>query len=120
LYRIKHEQDTFTKVVTLLANGCPIQAAALAFELDVRTVREWMERSGQHCQKVHEEIIGKAKLDLGQVQADELKVKTQQGTVWMAMAECVPFRLWLGGVVSKERDFALIRALVAMVFHGRV
>jgi hypothetical protein len=69
-----------------------------------------------HCQNVHEEIIGKAKLDLGQVQADELKVKTQQGIVWMAMAECVPCRLWLGGVLSKERDFTLIRRLVLMVF----
>src|SRR5271157_1605138 len=116
LYGIKHEADTFTKVVTLLAYGCPIQAAAIAFELDVRTVRNWMERSGEHCQSVHEAVIGTAKLDLGQVQADELKIKTQQGTVWMAMTECVPFRLWLGGVVSKNRDFALIRALVAMVF----
>ena len=115
-YRIKHSQDVFTTVVTLLAYGCPVQAAAIAFNLDERTVSSWMERSGQHCQKVHEEIIGKAKLDLGQVQADELKVKTQQGTVWMAMAECVPFRLWLGGVLSKERDLCLIRALALMVF----
>jgi transposase-like protein len=116
LYGIKHDQDSFIKVVTLLAYGCPTQAAAIAFELDERTVRQWMERSGQHCQKVHEEVIGKAKLDLGQVQADELKVKTQQGTVWMAMAEGVPFRLWLGGVLSQERDLALIRALGLMVF----
>ena len=117
LYGLKHDPDTFTKVVTLLAYGCPIQAAALAFELDERTVRGWMERTGQHCQKVHEAVIGNAKLDLGQVQADELKVKTQQGPVWMAMAECVPFRLWLGGVLSKDRDFALIRALILMVFR---
>jgi transposase-like protein len=113
---IKHDADTFTKVVTRLAYGCPVQAAAIAFELDDRTVRAWMERSGQHCQTVHEAVIGSAKLALGQVQADELKVKTQHGTVWMAMAECVPFRLWLGGVVSKERDFRLIRTLVSMVF----
>jgi transposase-like protein len=115
-YGIKRDEETFTRVTTLLAHGCPVQAAAIAFELDERTVSSWMERSGQHCQKVHEEIIGKAKLDLGQVQADELKVKTQQGTVWMALAECVKFRLWLGGVISKERDLSLIRTVVAMVF----
>lgn len=33
----------------------------------------------------------------------------------MALALCVPFRLWLGGVVSRQRDLSLIRALVAMV-----
>ena len=115
-FGIKHDQETFTRVTTLLAYGCPVQAAAIAFELDERTVAAWLERSGQHCQQVHEALIGQAKLDLGQVQADELKVKTQQGTVWMAMAECVKFRLWLGGIISKERDLSLIRTLVAMVF----
>ncbi len=115
-YGIKRDQETFTRVTTLLAYGCPVQAAAIAFELDERTVAAWLERSGQQCQKVHDTLVGQAKLDLGQVQADELKVKTQQGTVWMAMAECVKFRLWLGGVISKERDLSLIRAVVAMVF----
>ncbi len=115
-YGIKRDQETFTRVTTLLAYGCPVQAAAIAFELDERTVASWLERSGQHCQKVHETMVGQAKLDWGQVQADELKVKTQQGTVWMAMAEGVKCRLWLGGVISKERDLSLIRTIVAMVF----
>jgi hypothetical protein len=116
VYRIKHDQETFTRVTTLLAYGCPVQAAAIAFELDERTVASWLARSGEQCQHVHEAILGNTKLALGQVQADELKVKTQQGTVWMAMAECVKFRLWLGGIISKERDLSLIRAVVAMVF----
>src|SRR5579864_5799871 len=116
-YRLKHGQETFTTVVTLLAYGCPVQAVVAAFGLDERTVASWLSRSGEHCQAVHEEVVGKAKLDLGQVQADELKVKTQRGSVWMAMAECVPFRLWLGGVVSPQRDLALTRALALMVFN---
>ena len=116
VYRIKHDQETFTRVTTLLAYGCPVQAAAIAFELDERTVASWLARSGEQCQHVPEAILGNTQLALGQVQADELKVKTQQGTVWMAMAECVKFRLWLGGIISKERDLSLIRAVVAMVF----
>jgi hypothetical protein len=115
VYGLKQDKDVFVKVTTLLAHGCPVRAAALAFGLDERTVQAWLARSGQHCQRVHEALIGTAQLDLGQVQADELKVKTQGGQVWMAMALCVPFRLWLGGVVSRQRDLSLIRALVALI-----
>jgi len=41
--------------------------------------------------------------DLEQVQADEIQVKTQKGTYWMALALAVRTRLWLGGVVSRKR-----------------
>jgi hypothetical protein len=116
LYGIKSDEQIFKCVTMLLAHGCPVQAAAVAFELDERTVTAWLKRSGNHCQQVHEHVIGQSKLDLGQVQADELKVKTQRGSVWMAMAMSVPTRLWLGGVVSRRRDLDLIRTLVAMIF----
>ena len=49
--------------------------------------------------------------DLGQVQADELRVKKQGGIVWMALAMMVKTRLWLGGEVSAQRDMPLIRRL---------
>ena len=61
LYRVKHEADVFIKVSTLLA--CPVQAVGKAFNLDERTVTNWLQRSGAHCQQVHEAIIGTAKLD---------------------------------------------------------
>jgi hypothetical protein len=51
--------------------------------------------------------------DLGQVQADELRVKKQGGIVWMALAMMVQTRLWLGGEVSAQRDMTLIRRLRA-------
>jgi len=54
-------------------------------------------------------------LDLGQVQADEIKVKKQRGSVWMALALMVSTRLWLGGVVGVNRDKLLIRALAEQV-----
>lgn len=65
VYGLKHEVDVFVKVTTLLAHGCPVRAAALAFELDERTVQDWLARSGQHCQRVHEALVGGARLDLG-------------------------------------------------------
>jgi len=35
--------------------------------------------------------------------------------VWMALALAVPSRLWLGGVISRRRNGALITALVQMI-----
>ena len=53
--------------------------------------------------------------DLGQVQADESRVKKQGGIVWMALAMMVCTRLWLGGEVSEQRDMPLIRRLIERV-----
>ncbi len=115
LYGIKKAHQDFTRVVTLLGHGCPVQAIVAAFELDERTVAAWQRRAGEHCQGVHAHIVGQSKLDLGQVQADEIKVKTQGGGVWMALAMMVSTRLWLGGTVSTKRDKLLLAALVAQV-----
>lgn len=102
-------------VIVLLAYGCPIQAIVKAFLLDERTVRDWQKRAGQHCQRVHEHLVENSQHDLEQVQADEIKAKTQQGMLWMAFALWVPTRLWMGGVVSPKRDLALIQSLANKV-----
>ncbi len=114
-YRLRTSQETVTRVITLLACGCPVAAIVQAFELDERTVRDWWQRAGQHCQTVHEHLVGAHPLDLQQVQADEIRVKTQAGVYWMALAIMVSTRLWLGGVVSAHRDGDLIAALVHQV-----
>ena len=114
-YRLRTDQDTVTRVVTLLAYGCPVAAIVQAFGHDERTVRDWWQRAGQHCQAVHEQVVAAQALDLQQVQADEIRVKTQQGVVWMAMALMVSTRLWLDGVVSAQRDLDLIQALANRV-----
>jgi hypothetical protein len=49
------------------------------------------------------------------VQADELRVKTQAGIVWIAMAVQVATRLWLGGVVGAHRDRTLLATLTAQI-----
>jgi transposase-like protein len=103
------------QVVTLRAYGCPTQAIVQAFGLDERTVQRWHERAGEHCQALHEHVVEESRLDLQQVQADEIKVKMQGRYVWMAMAIMVSTRLWLGGVVSQRRDKGLIEALAAKV-----
>jgi transposase-like protein len=114
-YRLRTDPMTVMLVITLLAYGCPLQAIVAAFRFDERTVKDWWRRAGEHCQVVHEHVVGQSELNLEQVQADEIKVKTQMGTLWLAMAMMVSTRLWLGGVVSQHRDLSLIRALVAQV-----
>ena len=105
----------FVQVTTLLAYGCPLQAIVAAFDLDERTVADGQRMAGHHCQAVHMELVQHQQMELQHVQADEIKVKSQFGPVWMAMAIMVSTRLWLGGVISEKRDMQLIQALVAQV-----
>ena len=62
-------------VITLLANGCPIQTIVAVFGFDEQTVKDWWQQTGEHCQQVHQHVVASCQLDLGQVQADEIKVK---------------------------------------------
>ena len=112
----KYPPETITRVITLLSHGCPLQAIVKAFEIDERTVHSWREQAGQHCQAFHEVQVTQQTMDLVQVQADEMYVKLQKRLVlWMAMAMCVPTRLWLGGVLSSSREQGLLQKLAAMV-----
>ena len=69
-------------VNTLLAYGCPVQA----FKLDERTVAEWRDRAGHHCQQVHKAIVEQEKLDLVHVKADEIRVRGRKMAAWMGLA----------------------------------
>ncbi|WP_040334209.1 DDE-type integrase/transposase/recombinase [Candidatus Magnetobacterium casense] len=102
-------------VSVLLAHGCPTQAIVIAFGLDERTVSSWLQKSGEHCKKVHEHTVQQGKVDIKHVQADEIWVKMVLTKVWMAMAIAVPSRLWLGGAISERRDSRLITTLVEKI-----
>jgi IS1 family transposase len=101
-------------VVTLMAHGCPLQAIVVAFGYDERTVACWLGLAGGQGQAVQEHLVEQPR-DLGQVQADEIRVKKQGGVVWMALAMMVKTRLWLAGEVSEQRDMTLIRQLIKRV-----
>ena len=44
-----------------------------------------------------------------------MRVTTQCGIVWMAMALMVSTRLWLGGAISTRRDQRLLTQVVALI-----
>ena len=46
LYRLRTASETVTRVVTLMAHGCPLQAIVVAFGVDERTVAAWLQRAG--------------------------------------------------------------------------
>ena len=115
LYRLRTAHTVTVLVLTLLAHGCPVQAIVAAFGVDERTVARWQARAGAQCRRVHEHLVQGGRVELGQVQADELRVRAVGGVLWLASAIAVPTRLWLGGAVSAARDGALIRALLERV-----
>ena len=115
-YRTHKPHELVLTVLTLLAHGCPVQANFVAvFSLDERTVGRWQKEAGAQCRRVHGRLVEAGQVDLGQVQADELRVKAVGGVLWLAAAIEVGSRLWLGGAVSERRDRSLIRALLGRV-----
>src|SRR5216684_7481953 len=104
---LRKPMELIVIVVTLLSYGCPMQAIVQAFGLDERTVADWRDRAGAHCQKVHQAIVERGQLDLMHVQADEIRVKGCKMIAWMGLAMMVSTRLWLGGVVQLSRDRSL-------------
>lgn len=112
----KYPHETIAQVITLLSWGCPPQAIVIAFEIDERTLQSWREQAGAHCEHFHEERVTNQKMDLVQVQADEMYVKLQKRlVVWMALAMCIPSRLWLGGVIARSRDQTMLQRLAAKI-----
>lgn len=115
LYGLHHPAWLVIVVLTLLAFGCPLPAIVAAFALDERTVAAWQQKAGDQARRVQEQTICVGQVDLGQVQADELYVKTQHGPVWMATAMCVFSRLFVWGAVSAKRDAALLTQVMVKV-----
>ncbi len=115
LYRLHKPHELFLLVLTLLAHGCPLQAIVAAFGLDERTVARWQKEAGGQCKRVHEHLVEAGRVELSQVQADELRVRVVGGVVWLASALEVRSRLWLGGVISHQRDRRLIRGLLEQI-----
>lgn len=59
-----------------MKHGCPPQAIVATYGYDARTVYDWYGLGGEHCRQVHEAIVEQGRVDVQQVQADELCIRT--------------------------------------------
>ena len=115
LYGLKSPLWVVRIVLILLAFGCPVPAIVAAFGVDDRTVTDWHQKAGRHAKVIQDQVVCQGQVEVGQVQGDELYVKTQHGTVWMATAMSVFSRLFLWGAVAPHRDTRLITQVVQQV-----
>lgn len=102
-------------VVTLLAYGCLVQARVKVFSLDERTRAAWRDRAGVQYQSVQKAVIQSGILSLTHVQADEIRVKTRAGIMWMGLALLIESRLRLASVIQKSRNRSLADRLLHQV-----
>lgn len=63
-------------MISLMKHGCPPQAIVATYGYDARTVYDWYGRGGEQCRQVHDAIVEKGRVDVQQVQADELCIRT--------------------------------------------
>jgi IS1 family transposase len=108
---LRTDEEKVAIVVTFLSYGCPIQAIVHAFKLDERTVADWQDRAGKHCEKVHKNIVEQGNVKSQHIQADEIRARARKMIIWMAFAIDVRTRLWMAGAVSTVRDRRLIDCL---------
>ena len=57
MYRLHKPSELFSLVLVLISHGCPVQAAVAAFGLDERTVGDWLQKAGIHCEQVHRHLV---------------------------------------------------------------
>jgi transposase-like protein len=117
VYRVRTSTALGVTVVTWRAQGCPVQAIVAACGFDERTVAAWAARAGRQGQAVQAHL-GEQPRDLGPVQAEAIRVKTQGGLVWRALSLLVKTRVWRAGDVSVPRDMRLIRGRLERVHRG--
>lgn len=125
-HHVKTAPEIITQVLTLIAYGCPIVAIEAAFAVQRRTVREWIEKAGTHCEAVHDEIVLQGQV-LQHVQCDELFARAQQGSprrgsrhrwLYVFSSICTSTRLWLGGIITTKRDEKAACSLAAMIHRA--
>lgn len=114
-YGLRSDVQLVTWVVGLMAWGCPLKAIVSVFEVDERTVADWLHRAGSYAETFHHQHIQEHELQ--QVQVDEIRLKMQRQVLWIAMALSVGSRLWLGAVCRVSRDKQLARQIMTCVYN---
>ncbi len=83
LYRLKTASQHVGVVLTALAEGLDVAAAARVFGYSERTIRTWVMRAGEHGERLHQRCF--RQLHLLHVQFDELRtrLRSHRQVLWL-------------------------------------
>lgn len=117
-YRLKTPSRRVGEVLSTLAEGLSVGAAARVFGHGEFTIRRWLTRAGLHAASLHERIF--QNLKLLHVQLDEPCTKTRQDTdalrVWFGVDARTKFIAVLKvGPRTQPRAHAVVHALVKVL-----
>lgn len=84
MYQLKTPLDEVAQVMTALGEGVDVSAAARIFGYHPTTIQRWLERAGQHGERLQARAMWRA-IEAGHVQLDELvtRVKRDHERVWL-------------------------------------
>lgn len=84
LYHLRTSLKRIATVMTALSEGVDMAAAGRIFGHHASTFSRWIERVGQHSERLHERLLFRM-VDTGHVQLDELvtKVRMRDGHLWL-------------------------------------
>ena len=96
LYRLKTPLHLIAQVMTAIGEGVNIAATSRIFNISHQTITCWLERCGQHSQRLHDNLLHQA-IESEHIQLDELVTKVKQDLE----------RLWLWTAVTARSKLIL-------------
>lgn len=103
LYWLKTPLTQISMVMTALAEGLDISAGTRIFGHHHRTITRWLERAGQHSERLHQRLMHQA-VEVGHLQLDELvtRVKQDAERIWVWTAVTAHSKLILAFHVGRR------------------
>jgi IS1 family transposase/transposase-like protein len=122
-YQVKTPPARVGEVLSALAEGLTVDAAARVFGHGQRTIQGWLSRAGRHAGQVHQHFF--RRLLLPHVQLDEIRTQLRRRTdvrwLWLAVDPCTKIVPVLHlGPRTQQSAHAVVHALVAVLAPGCV
>jgi len=114
LYRLQTSAEMVSRIITRLAHGCRLQAIVVTCGIREGTVVRWDAHAGIEG-RAAQTHVSEPQRDLGQLPADQIRLKSGGDLVWMASACMIRTHGWLTGEVSAHRERPWVRHLVMRV-----
>ena len=95
MYRLKTSKEQVRMATHLAMKGMSITAISEVMGHSPSTIARWLERDGEHSEKLHEQLF--KDLFVVHIQLDELvtKVRRWAKRAWVWTAQDVPSKAWL-------------------------